>query len=74
MKRHKDHQLGKGDSKVSDIMEKQVLTSDPEMEIKEAITIMKSNHIGCMPVIQNNHLVGIITIEDVIEFDRDEGI
>ncbi len=70
MKRHKQHTLGEGNSKVEEIMEKNIITAYPEMEIKKAITIMKAKEIGCLPVIQNRHLVGIITIEDVIEFDR----
>ncbi|MBQ0734279.1 CBS domain-containing protein [Aquimarina celericrescens] len=55
---------------VSDIMEKEVITISPKSSIKEAIRIMKKNEIGCLPVVQKEDLVGIITIKDVIEFDN----
>ncbi len=55
---------------VSDIMKKEVITISPKSSIKEAIRIMKKNEIGCLPVVQKEDLVGIITIKDVIEFDN----
>ncbi len=55
---------------VSEIMEKEVITISPKSSIKEAIRIMKKNEIGCLPVVQKEDLVGIITIKDVIEFDN----
>ncbi len=65
-----NNQTDHRDASVAEIMEKNLITASPEMTIKKAITIMKKNKIGCLPVIQNEHLVGIVTIEDVIEFDH----
>ncbi len=56
---------------VNDIMVKEVFTISSTTPVKEAIAIMKKNAIGCLPVLQKNELVGIITIKDVIEFDHD---
>jgi CBS domain-containing protein len=56
---------------VTNIMTKDVRTVQPETEISEAIKIMKKNEFGCLPVVSKNHLVGIITINDVIPFDHD---
>jgi len=56
---------------VANIMTKDVLTVQPETDIWEAIKIMKHNEFGCLPVVYKNHLVGIITINDVIPFDHD---
>ena len=56
---------------VANIMTKNVVTVQPDTEIKEAIKVMKKNEFGCMPVIYENHLVGIITINDVLPFDHD---
>ncbi|MEO9870713.1 CBS domain-containing protein [Ekhidna sp.] len=58
---------------VNDIMAKNVILSYPEMPIKEAIQIMKQNEVGCLPVVYNQHLVGIVTIKDVIQYDQDQG-
>ncbi len=59
---------------VSDIMEKNVITVSTKTSIKEAIKIMKQNEIGCLPVVQKEELVGIITIKDVIAFDNDKNL
>jgi len=51
---------------VSDIMMKNVYIVHPETKILEAIHLMKLQEIGCLPVIQDKSLVGIITIKDII--------
>lgn len=51
---------------VADIMIKDVFTAKPETKILEAIHLMKVNEIGCLPVIQDKNLVGIVTIKDII--------
>ena len=56
---------------VANIMTKEVATVQPETKIKAAIKLMKKNEFGCLPVVDENHLVGIITINDVIPFDHD---
>jgi CBS domain-containing protein len=56
--------------KVSDIMTKDVTTVTPETEISEAIRIMKANEFGCLPIVRDRHLVGIITIHDVLPYDK----
>jgi CBS domain-containing protein len=40
------------------------------MDIKAAIHIMKSNEIGCLPIVHDKHVIGLVTIPDVIEFDN----
>ncbi len=64
---------GKQDNpRVSEIMTSHVMTTSPNTTIKEAIYIMKKREIGCLPVVQNDHLVGIVTVPDLIEFDDDQ--
>ncbi|MDX1670751.1 MAG: CBS domain-containing protein [Balneolaceae bacterium] len=46
---------------VEDIMIKNPITIHPEASIMEAMDIMESEVIGCLPVVKNNRLVGIIT-------------
>lgn len=59
------------DLMVKEIMTKNVHTAHLETPIDEAIAFMKRNEIGCLPVTQDGHLVGIVTIADLIEFDND---
>ncbi len=51
---------------VADIMMKNVYIAHPETKILEAIHLMKINNIGCLPVVQDKSLVGIVTIKDII--------
>ncbi|MDN5200328.1 CBS domain-containing protein [Fulvivirgaceae bacterium BMA10] len=51
---------------VSDIMEKNIISVEPGTKLDEAIKLMKQNDIGCLPVVQNNRLVGIMTKKDII--------
>jgi CBS domain-containing protein len=63
---------GKNDaSLVSDIMTTNVRFVRPDTAIKEAIRIMKKYEFGCLPVLKDHHLVGIITIQDVLAFDKE---
>ena len=46
---------------VKDIMVKNPKYISPEASIKKAMHMMQTNRIGCLPVIKNNKLVGVIT-------------
>ncbi len=46
---------------VEEIMIENPITIHPEASIIEAMDIMESQQIGCLPVVKNNRLVGIIT-------------
>ncbi|MBN2731374.1 MAG: CBS domain-containing protein [Balneolaceae bacterium] len=46
---------------VEDIMIENPITIHPEASIIEAMDIMDSQKIGCLPVVKNNRLVGVIT-------------
>lgn len=56
----------KNDSIVADIMMKNVYIVRPETKILEALHHMKTNNVTCLPVVQENDLVGVITIKDII--------
>ncbi len=52
------------DTPVSEIMKTEVTTITVDTETVEAIRLMRRYRIGCLPVIQDERLVGIITEED----------
>ncbi|MBD99608.1 MAG: signal transduction protein [Verrucomicrobia bacterium] len=58
------------DTLVGDIMVKNLHIAHPKMKIVDAIRLMKKHEIGCLPVLSDQHLVGIITISDVLPFDQ----
>lgn len=51
---------------VEEIMIENPITIHPEASIIEAMDIMNSQKIGCLPVVKNNRLVGIITEHNYI--------
>lgn len=63
---------GKSDesSSVDDIMIKNPITIHPEASILEAIEIMDEQQIGCLPVVKNNRLVGIITEQNYMTITK----
>lgn len=44
-----------------------VITVIPETPVEEAAMIMRDNNIGCLPVMKNGRLVGIISDRDIFE-------
>lgn len=52
---------------VEDIMIDNPITIHPEASIIEAMEIMESQKIGCLPVVKNNRLVGIITEQNYMK-------
>ena len=52
---------------VKDIMNKNPFTIDPNATINEAMQIMRKHMIGCLPVVQNGELIGIITEMDFLK-------
>ncbi len=65
-----NHEVDNSKLKVADIMQKNVIVASPGTHIQEAIKTMKKHEIGCLPVVDKEDLVGIITIEDLIDFDN----
>lgn len=50
---------------VRKIMIKTLVTIPPENPITEAVQIMKSKGIGCLPVVENGKMIGLITDTDL---------
>jgi CBS domain-containing protein/gamma-glutamylcysteine synthetase len=54
------------DTPVSAIMKAELVTVGPETPTVEAIQLMRKYRYGCLPVVQDDHLVGILTEEDFL--------
>ncbi len=59
-------QPGGGCSPVSDIMKRELITVTPDTTTLEAISLMRRYRIGCLPVVQDGHIVAILTEEDFV--------
>jgi acetoin utilization protein AcuB len=51
--------------KVKDVMVKDVITTTEDMPIEEAASLLLDHKIGCLPVMRQGKLVGIITESDL---------
>ena len=51
---------------IMNIMKKDVLTVDPEMDLCQAITLLLEHKYGCLPVVSGGKLVGIVTEADFL--------
>lgn len=53
---------------LKDVMKKKVITVSPQTKITEAAHLMAQKKIGCLPVLHNGALVGLVTTTDVLRF------
>ena len=52
---------------IADIMRKDLTTVTPETPTIDALRTMRRLRVGCLPVVQDDRLVGIVTEEDFME-------
>ena len=52
--------------KVSHVMTKKPVTADPGMSVPAAAGLLVKHRIGCLPVVQEGRLVGIVTQTDFL--------
>ena len=59
--------LGAGDNRpLSDVMSRNVVTIEPEATLRRAAGVMRGRAVGCLPVVSDGRLVGIMTTSDLL--------
>jgi CBS domain-containing protein len=53
---------------IKDIMKKRVITVEPDTPIKDAAHLMADKKIGCVPVLSEGALVGLVTTTGVLRY------
>lgn len=53
---------------IKDVMKKRVVTVAPDTPIKDAAHILADKKIGCLPVVSEGTLVGLITTTDILRY------
>jgi len=51
---------------IKDVMATEVVTTSPDVPLIEAARILTARKIGCLPVVENGRLVGILTEGDFV--------
>ena len=54
--------------RIKDVMKKRVITVAPDTPIKDAVHLMAEKKIGCVPVVSDGSLVGLVTTTDVLGY------
>jgi len=52
---------------VEEVMSAPVVTASPDTTLRKAANLLRGRTIGCLPVMEREKLVGIVTITDVLE-------
>jgi len=55
-----------GKTKVVDIMSKPLVVGKPQMSIEDAVKLMFKRKIKKLPIAENDHLVGLVTLTDLV--------
>jgi CBS domain-containing protein len=55
------------DTQVNEIMSDKVFTIHPEQTVEEAMELMNSKRIRHLPVVADTHVLGVISIGDVVK-------
>lgn len=51
---------------VADLMHADPIVAPPTMKVEEAVHLVRERHIGCLPVVEERRLVGIVTRSDLL--------
>ena len=63
-----DRDLGLAtDKSVGDVMTAHTVSASPDMTIRKAANLLRGRNIGCLPVLEDGNLVGIVTTTDLLE-------
>ena len=54
--------------KLKDVMRKHVVSVAPDTPIKDAAHIMADKKVGCVPVISDGAVVGLVTTTDILRY------
>lgn len=52
---------------VRDLMSKRVVSAAPATTVREAANLLRGHHIGCLPVLDGERIVGMVTVSDLLE-------
>ena len=52
---------------VGDLMASPAISASPEMTLRKAANLLRGRSIGCLPVMDEGRLVGIVTTSDLLE-------
>ncbi|MBU2496795.1 MAG: CBS domain-containing protein [Nanoarchaeota archaeon] len=58
-----------GNVKVKEVMTRKVRTIKPDIDLYQASILMKKTKIKKLPVMENNKIIGFLTMKDIVRFE-----
>lgn len=58
--------------RVREVMKEPVITVSPDTAVKNAALLMVEKKIGCLPVVEDGRLVGLVTESDMLRYVADQ--
>lgn len=58
--------------KVAELMTRDVVTVGPEDTLREVASVLATEHIGGVPVVAGNQILGVVSATDLMDFDADD--
>jgi len=55
--------------KIKDFIETKLITVNPDADIYDALIKMRDNNIRHLPVVEDNEMVGLLTIKDILKIE-----
>ena len=55
-------------TRIKDVMKKNVVTVEPDTPIKDAARVMAEKKIGCVPVVSDGGVVGLVTTTNILRY------
>ncbi|MBE0672400.1 MAG: CBS domain-containing protein [Anaerolineales bacterium] len=62
------------DLKIHEVMSKNLHTASPEISLSDVLKILRINRISGVPVVEDDKLVGVISIEDIVRALRNNDL
>lgn len=56
---------------IADLMTRQVVTIEPEATLRELASVLTTEHVGGLPVVRGEEVVGVVSASDLLAFDAD---
>ena len=59
--------LGREEGRVEDVMSAPAVSATADMTVRKAANLLRGRSVGCLPVMEDGDLVGIVTTTDLLE-------
>ena len=63
----RDLERNQGSVTVAELMSRDPICGEPRTTVRQAANRMRGNSVGCLPVVEDGEVVGVVTVSDLLE-------